>query len=165
MCTLSLCTLLWHPKSSSVFFSFSAQKNSWMIQFIPCVVGRKRRKSFIDSVDTRRAKILWIPTYTMVALKDGACNLWHDMSCSRTRREENLCVVNLMCVKKEAAQCSQMTLQKGPKVPTIFHLRLHKIHTRFKNELKYKSHSWKIFPKKTRPIQDTFKKYLDTDTL
>ena len=36
---------------------------------------RKRRKSFIDSVDTRRAKILWIPTYTMVSLKDGAGNL------------------------------------------------------------------------------------------
>ena len=61
------------------FFSFSAQKNSWMIQFIPGV--GKGEKSFIDSVDTRRAKILWIPTYTMVSLKDGACNLWHDMSC------------------------------------------------------------------------------------
>ena len=65
--------------SSYIFFSFSAQKNSWMIQFIPGV--GKGEKSFIDSVDTRRAKILWIPTYTMVSLKDGAGNLWHDMSC------------------------------------------------------------------------------------
>ena len=66
-------------KSSSFFFFFCTKE---FLNDSVHSLRRKRRKSFIDSVDTRRAKILWIPTYTMVSLKDGAGNLWHDMSCS-----------------------------------------------------------------------------------